>query len=666
MRPRIFISAVSKELKSARQLVSHTLQFMGYEPVWQDIFGTEQGDLRAMLREKIDGCSGVFQLVGKYYGAEPPTPDEQFGRSSYTQYEALYAKQRGKKVWYIFLDDFSPDSTITEPEELTAIQTIYRNRLQSESHLYHAVTTREALEASVLKLRDDLSHLRRGVKQWAAAVAVLLVVLVGAVIWLTTGQGQTNKNLAEMKEEMAKLRQGVSQFAEVQARVRQERPLQNAAKGEQSEVQQHTYEELAKGLGLDPAVLEKKLPQLAQELKTASNTSTYERANASYVAANYSEAERLALKAADEAQQPTPPKTTDAIKAYELAGNSAIARVEYADAIEHFRSGAQLIDRANDHLGWARQQQNIAFVLIEQGSYVKAEETYRAALDEYARAHRGEEDKDVLALRNGLAIALRFQGKYAEAEAEDRRVIAIEEKVLGPENRETLMSRMHLGTTLVYQGKYAEAEREYRAVAKLEAKVFGPEHPETLRCRLGVANALWYQAKYADAEIEYSEVVRLEEKVLGPEHPKTLIARHNLADAHLSQNKNVEAEAEFRTVIKLRDKVLGPEHPDTLNSRMDLGTALRNQGKYAEAENEYRTVVRLEEKVLGPTHPETLRTCYNLALCLKAENKFDEARMFAERAAEDGSKILAANHPDVLKYEKLWKELLATNPPRQL
>jgi hypothetical protein len=42
-RPTVFISAVSKELKSSRQPVSNTLQFPGYEPVWQDIFGTERG-----------------------------------------------------------------------------------------------------------------------------------------------------------------------------------------------------------------------------------------------------------------------------------------------------------------------------------------------------------------------------------------------------------------------------------------------------------------------------------------------------------------------------------------------------------------------------------------------------------------------------------------------
>src|SRR5207247_1880000 len=112
-----FISAVSKELKSARQLVANTLTFLGYEPEWQDIFSTEHGDLRGMLRRRIDASKAVVQLVGQCYGAEPPTPDEQFGRVSYSQYEALYAQQQGKKVWYLVLDaDFPTDTQEQEPE----------------------------------------------------------------------------------------------------------------------------------------------------------------------------------------------------------------------------------------------------------------------------------------------------------------------------------------------------------------------------------------------------------------------------------------------------------------------------------------------------------------------------------------------------------------------
>jgi hypothetical protein len=183
--PAIFISAVSCELRSARQLVVNTLTFLGYDSEWQEIFGTETGDLRAMLRRRIDSCKGLVQLVGECYGAEPPTTDERFGRVSYTQYEALYASSRGKKVWYLFLDDsFPADSHEPEDPEKQELQRIYRDRLKAEAHLYHSLGTNEGLENSVLKLRDDLTRLRRGVKRWAASIAILLGVSVGLSLWL--------------------------------------------------------------------------------------------------------------------------------------------------------------------------------------------------------------------------------------------------------------------------------------------------------------------------------------------------------------------------------------------------------------------------------------------------------------------------------------------------
>jgi Domain of unknown function (DUF4062) len=128
-RPAIFISAVSRELRSARQLVANTLTFLGYDPEWQDIFGTEDGDLRSVLRRRIDQCKGVVQLVGECYGAEPPTVDELYGRVSYTQYEALYAASKGKKVWYLFLDEgFPTEAHEVEDQEKQKLQEDYRAR----------------------------------------------------------------------------------------------------------------------------------------------------------------------------------------------------------------------------------------------------------------------------------------------------------------------------------------------------------------------------------------------------------------------------------------------------------------------------------------------------------------------------------------------------------
>lgn len=202
-RPRLFISAVTKELKSARQLVANTLLFLGYEPVWQDIFGTEQGDLRTMLRKKINKCQGVVQLVGQCYGAEPPEPDKQFGRVSYSQYEALYARQRGKKVWYLVLDKgFPSDPHETESEELLKLQADYRQGIEKGADVFYPVTspTLAGLKATVHELRDELERLRKRFRKWAAGVialqvliAALVVAVLVAVLWHEPPEAMTEE-----------------------------------------------------------------------------------------------------------------------------------------------------------------------------------------------------------------------------------------------------------------------------------------------------------------------------------------------------------------------------------------------------------------------------------------------------------------------------------------
>ena len=618
-RPVIFISAVSSELRGARQLVANTLIFLGYEPECQEIFGTEQGDLRGMLRRRVDASNGVVQLVGDCYGAEPLAPDEQFGRVSYTQYEALYAVSKGKKVWYLFLDEsFPTDAHEEESEEKAKLQSGYRARLQANSHLYHPLGTTEGLEASVLKLRDNLTGLRRGVRRWAAMVAALLILIAVLSFWLLQNQQhtnqqqqQTNQQLQALQEKFDKMQQGVNSFAQVQNQVRQEQPGQKPA-----ELEQRTYEELGKQLGIDANTLKEQLPRFAEELKKAPNASTLERANAAYVGKDYNEAERLALAAAAEAQRSGPEKNSEAIKAFELAGWAADGRVEYAEAVDRFRAAEKLTDRTRDSLEWARVQFALAYILDDQGRYSVTEGILRDVLSERQHA-------------------------------------------LGPEHPDTLRTRLDLANSLYRQGKYAEAEVEYRAVNKLLEKVLGPEHPTTLRAGMGVANALDAQGKYAEAEADYRAVLEIQRRVLGPEHPDPLMTNGNLAKALDDQGKYSDAETEERAVLKLQEKVLGPEHPDTLRTLDDLAGALEGQGKHAEAESEYRAVLRLKEKVLGPEHPDTLSTCYDLARCLHAEGANAEATDLARRAANGARKVLGADHPETKKYEQLQQELLA-------
>jgi tetratricopeptide (TPR) repeat protein len=101
-RACIFVSAVSRELGTARAIAGHCLRvFRNVDVVFQQEFGTESGELLAMLRRRIDECDGVLQLIGDAYGAAPDHPDDAFGEVSYTQFEFLYAIARGKLTWLV-------------------------------------------------------------------------------------------------------------------------------------------------------------------------------------------------------------------------------------------------------------------------------------------------------------------------------------------------------------------------------------------------------------------------------------------------------------------------------------------------------------------------------------------------------------------------------------
>jgi hypothetical protein len=159
-----------------------------------------------MLRDTIDQSKGVVQLVGQCYGAEPTSPDPDFGRVSYTQYEALYARKKGIKVWYLFMDeDFPIDPHEPEPEEQRQLQAAYRGVLNADSHLFHTLKTREALEAGVLKLRDDLTQLRKGARRWAWGIAALLVFVALLVVWLVFGQNKMSTKIDKSQQTLEKI-----------------------------------------------------------------------------------------------------------------------------------------------------------------------------------------------------------------------------------------------------------------------------------------------------------------------------------------------------------------------------------------------------------------------------------------------------------------------------
>jgi hypothetical protein len=641
-RPVIFISAVSKELRTTRDLVAKTLLALGYQPKWQDIAPTETGDLCSVLRKWVDQSHAVIQIVGHRYGCAPNEPDPVFGLVSYPQYEALYARAKGKKIWYILLEEHHPTDPAEpepEPDHLRNLQAAYRQQVKAHHGLYYPSANALSTENIVLRLRDDLARLRRKGQQLAIVILVLLTLTIGVMVWDVVRQEMTSDKVTALEQQNQTLLVAVRELPSALS------AAQHASSHSDKSIQlASAYASLDASLGLPPGTLEKELPAFAQKLLTAPDTSLIDKASAQYVLSNYRDAEKLALRAKDVAVAAAGQPVHDAIAALRLAGQSAEAQIQYARALDHARAAAILTSEQIDVVAWAGIQTQIGWLLYLDGQY-NQQATLMQRVRQACEKTGHYEDPTTLLARHLLAIAQESQGKYAESEAEFRAIIPTRERVLGLDHPDTLKSRNSFAIALDSQGKYAESEAESRAVLAIRERVLGSEHPGTLATRNNLGAALYSHGKHAEAEAEHRAVLVIQERVLGPEHPDTLNSRMNLANAQDSLGKHAEAEAEHRAVLAVRERVIGLVHPDTLKSRMNLALALDSQCKHAEGEAEYRAVLAIQERVLGPEHPDTLRSCFNLSVTLEKFARKEDALALARRALAGRNRVLGENHP---------------------
>jgi tetratricopeptide (TPR) repeat protein len=694
--PRIFISAVTAELKSARELVAKTLLALGYEPDWQDIFETASGTVYDMLSAKIRECQAMVHLVGRRYGAEARQPHPVFGRISYTQFEALYARAQGKNVYYIFCDDWPPgNEAAAEPEELRQLQHAYRERLREESVLRHHARNAVELELLVRRLRSDLLELRRRQRRWAVAAVVVVAGLLVTVGVLVSEQRKQSAALAVI---MARLPEAVAH-----------QQANDAVDPDQK--RGRSLADLERENDFRAGTLADKLSNYAHGVLAQPEATGLKRAQATYALENYAEAERLAQQSAavDQRAYETGRSADDALRrralaGFELAGHAAIQRQDPAGALRHYRAAESLARPAVDPLEAARVGWNVALGLLAQGSYLESERPLRLALPVYQKA-LGSSSREVLDLRDNLAIVLFFQGKAAEAATEFRAAYDIARQLEGEGGRATLRLREHLAVAWSAGGQYVAAERELREVVARQQALPDPSETDQASTRHNHAVALHALGRYGEALQAIDAAVAARDQRLGPAHADTIGSRHLRAIVLDRLERHPEAEREFLAVLAAKGRISGPNHPETLGCRADFAANLGHQKRYAESEREFAAALaglrealpaehpitlagqqdyadmlqqagrpaeaeRLHlavhaarSKSLGEAHPDTIASLHAVALDLKLLGRLEEAGARAKVAAELVGRALPADHPDRKRYEELARSMANSAAP---
>lgn len=679
IRPVIFISAVSKELHTARDLVAKTLVALGYEPRWQDIAATDTGDLRGVLRKWIDDSDAVLQLVGHCYGFAPMTLDRDFGACSYTQYEALYARQQGKPVYYLFIDDPHPtDGCGCESQSLHDLQEQYRRQVKAHGDLYHNTSSLTQTELLVRRLKDDLANLRKRSKQHAVVVLVLLVLCVLSVLWLLHGHQKDSKDLNDTKEAASKTEKKVDVLLQANADLRQ--MFETSIKGGSEQKLASDYDAALRfiahkrGIGLD--AFRAFLDQNATQALGDPGTSLKDKVRALQEAGQFVQARDFALDQARRLETERQKPSKEEIELWTEVAKTEFTLGHYDKALEYATKAANHTGRLADFSTWsaARHQQGRALRWLRKDK--EAQALYEELIPLQLAAF-GPDDPSFLESRNILADAIHGQGNLALAEQQERSLLADCQRLLGSEHPITLNSRDSLALALNDQGKYAEAEQEHRAVLKVQERVMGAEHPDTLTSRNNLAVVLDTQGKNAEAEQEHRTVLKQIERVLGVEHPDVAQSCYNLASCLEAQQKLPEAIAFMQRAEHVFTKALGSDHPDTKRTkaaREDIEATLskskpapspdapansergaksaeppRDREMDRKLEMDVRDVLARQTAIYGPEHQATLFRRMDLAIVLDDAGKYAESEKEFRAVLKDQERVLGAEHHDVLQ-----------------
>ncbi len=694
--PRIFVSATSRDLRTARGLVSEGLRRMECLPIVQDDFPPDYKSVRDMLRTKIATCDAVVHLAGFYYGAEPqpvlPGPD----RRSFTQMEYEIAMEM-KKPCYVFLcgENFPFDKHDPEPEDKQQLQRDHRGRLLQRDELFYEFATPEELSSRTRELQLSVENLReelakeRGRRRLTLMVAVAAVVIaIGGGVYLLGRQGEQAKVIAATNLKLEQQGVLIEQLLAEQARLRKggatdmrqialqaEQNVAHANNQSVEEVRRTVEDAIAEaqvavaearaGKGGLASALRRAAEKSAKgKVATGSNrdlaAALQRLAEAQLAAGHVNEAitaqvERLALLDRDK----DPEVWAEASRTLAMAMSARdVMSVEpkkiLTDAVAWAEGNAAL---GTEHPSTLALLTSLAQITVEPDKKVAMNRAILKARDSQP------EDAKTLEATLALARALGYAGRETQNPAQIAESLALFQDVLdanvkkfGPDASETLATMSDLAAALLSQKKFPEAEALYQKILQARQKSPGPDHPDTVSIVQMMSFLQEDQKDYPAAITLARQALASTERREGPDAPATLAATTLLSGllerSRTPANLN-EAETLTRRVLETRIRTIGAAQPDTLQSFETLASILKKKGDKAEATQVTLRMLNEQGKAVGNDD-----TGYAFQLFIVASNMFVEddnknARTLAERCLKIREAKLGADNPDTLATMEL-------------
>lgn len=240
----------------------------------------------------------------------------------------------------------------------------------------------------------------------------------------------------------------------------------------------------------------------------------------------------------------------------------------------------------NDHKNGGhdliRPELQLGQMCFNRGEYTDAERAFRRALT--IAESQGRRDELLSACLLNLATVLCVQGKHEQADPLYRRLLALDESVLGSASTEYAMDLNNVAAHYRRMERYGEAEQLYQRAMKIFRRIpEGDKDPDYALLLNNLGLLYCEQGRCNNAEPLLREALTIRETCFGTKHQYVGETLLNLAGLLVRNRRDEEADELFQRGISIFQYTLGPDHPELKEARLDYAEALHEMGRTTEA-----------------------------------------------------------------------------------
>jgi tetratricopeptide (TPR) repeat protein len=250
------------------------------------------------------------------------------------------------------------------------------------------------------------------------------------------------------------------------------------------------------------------------------------------------------------------------------------------------------------------------------------------------------------------------EGLFADAERRLGTALAIATAALGDDDRDVAALHNRLAMVYLDQCRLADAERGWRRALAILDRASGRDHAllEIAAVEHNLAALSRERGRVREAETLLARAVELAESALGPEHPRVAAEVSAYGVLVAENGRPAEGEAHGRRGLDALAAALGEHHHEVGVARSNLGAVLEAQGRLAEAAAELALAITTLERTLGASHPDVAIALCRLARVRLAGGSSHEASALHARAHAITA-LLEDEHPAVIAVRDLASTL---------